>query len=180
MIFLDLHKVYEELDRDICLEILEGYSMGPRACRIIRTYWDWLQMVAGVGGYYRTEFQGFRGVTQGDTLPPTIFNVVVDAVVRHWVEEMVERAGGQGGRGQEGRHKDSLIDDMMAWSEPGWLQREFITLIGLFDRVGLRKNSGKTVVMVFRQCQVVGNQSEAAYEQRMTSTGPSYLDIQGV
>ena len=29
---------------------------------------------------------GERGVTQGDPLPPTIFNVVVDAVVRHWLE----------------------------------------------------------------------------------------------
>ena len=135
-------------------------------------------MVAGVGGYYRTEFQGFRGVTQGDTLPPTIFNVVVDAVVRHWVEEMVERAGGQGGRGQEGRHKDSLIDGMMASSEPGWLQREFITLVGLFDRVGPRTNSGKTVGMVCRPWQATGTQLEAVYKQRMTGVGPYYRDIQ--
>ena len=33
--------------------------------------------------------KGFRGVTQGEPLSPTIFNVVVDVVVRHWVEVMV-------------------------------------------------------------------------------------------
>ena len=46
-------------------------------------------MVVKAGGYYGSAFQGFRGVTQGDPLSPTILNVVVDAVVSHWVEVMV-------------------------------------------------------------------------------------------
>ena len=40
-------------------------------------------MVAQAGRYYGTEFWGERGVTQGDPFSPTIFNVVVDAVVQH-------------------------------------------------------------------------------------------------
>ena len=40
-------------------------------------------MVEREGGYYGTAFNGARGVTQGDPLSPTIFDVVVDAVVRH-------------------------------------------------------------------------------------------------
>ena len=83
MIFLDLHKVYDTLDRYRCLEILEGYDVGPRSCHTAWTYWDWLWTVAREGGYYGTAFQGFRGVIQGDPLFPTIFNVVVDAVVHH-------------------------------------------------------------------------------------------------
>ena len=43
-------------------------------------------MAARAGGYYGKAFKGARGVTQGDLLSPTIFNVVVDAVVRHWLE----------------------------------------------------------------------------------------------
>ena len=46
--------------------------------------------MARADGYYRAEFKGDRGVPQGDTLSPTIFNVVVNAVVRHWVTVMVE------------------------------------------------------------------------------------------
>ena len=42
-------------------------------------------MVARTGGYYGEAFQDFQEVTQGVPLSPTIFNVVVDAVVRHWV-----------------------------------------------------------------------------------------------
>ena len=33
-------------------------------------------MVARAGGYYGEAFKGARGVTQGDPLSPTIFNVV--------------------------------------------------------------------------------------------------------
>ena len=42
-------------------------------------------MVARAGTYYGAYFKGDQGVTQEDPLSPTIFNVVVDAVVRHWV-----------------------------------------------------------------------------------------------
>ena len=46
-------------------------------------------MVVREEGYYGPDFQGFRGVTQVSPLSPTIFNVVVDVVVRNWVEVMV-------------------------------------------------------------------------------------------
>ena len=84
MIFLNLHKAYGALDRSMCLEILEGYSVGPRACRLLQTYWGQLTMVARAGGYYGPAFQGVRG-----ELSLTIFNVMVDAVARHWVTVMV-------------------------------------------------------------------------------------------
>ena len=72
-------------------------------------------MVAKAGVYYGTAFKGAGGVTQGDPLSPTVFNVVVDVVVRHWVSMMVEIAEERGGRGQEDRHKNSLFyaDDGM-------------------------------------------------------------------
>ena len=53
-------------------------------------------------------------------MSPTIFNVVLDTVVRHWVEVMEERAGGQYGRRQEGRHQNALFytdDSMVASSD---------------------------------------------------------------
>ena len=59
--------------------------------------------------------RGFRGVTQGDTLSPTIFNVVVDSVVWHWLKVMVEGVEEWGECGQEGRHHNALlyVDDCM-------------------------------------------------------------------
>ena len=49
VIFLDLHKAYDALDRSRCLEILEGYDVGPRARRILQIYWRRLTMVARAG-----------------------------------------------------------------------------------------------------------------------------------
>ena len=46
--------------------------------------------MARVGGYCGAAFKGAQGVMQVYPLSPTIFNVVMDAVVRHWVAVMVE------------------------------------------------------------------------------------------
>ena len=42
-------------------------------------------MVAKAGRYFRRPFKGYQGFTQGDPLSLTIFNVVLNAVIRHWV-----------------------------------------------------------------------------------------------
>ena len=83
VIFLYLHKAYDALDRSRCLDILEGYGVGPQSCRLLWTYWQRLSMVERAGGYYREAFKGAWEVTQGEPLSHTIFNVVVDAVVCH-------------------------------------------------------------------------------------------------
>ena len=98
-------------------------------------------------------------MTQVDPLSPTISNVVVDAVVRHWTKVMIEGAEEQGERGQEGRHHNALFytdNSMVASSDPRWIQGAFSTLVSLFDRVGLRTNVRKTFEMVFRPFHAAG------------------------
>ena len=65
---------------------------------------------------------------------------------------------------------------MVASSDPRWIQWAFNTLVGLFDRVGLRVNVGKTVSMTCRPCPAAGNQSEVAYGHKMTGEGPKYCE----
>ena len=121
-------------------------------------------------------------MTQGDPLSPTIFNVVVDAVVLHWVTMAIAEAKKRRrGGGGEGKHQASLFyadDGMVASSEPRWLQWEFDTLFSLYDRLGLRTNVGNTVSMVCRPCQAAGSQLEAAYGRRMPGEGPTYRERQ--
>ena len=69
------------MDWSRCLEIWEGSGMVPQARRLLQIYLRQLMMVARAGGYYGTKFWVEHRVTQGDLLSPTIFNVVMDAVV---------------------------------------------------------------------------------------------------
>ena len=120
-------------------------------------------------------------MTQGYPLSPTILNVVVDAVVRHWVQGVVEEAEAQGELGQEGRHQAELFyadDGMVASSDPAWIQGAFNALVGLFDRVVLQKNVRKTVRMVCHPFQAAGNITKAAYRRRLMGEGNSYRERQ--
>ena len=113
-------------------------------------------MVARAGEYYRTAFNGARGVIKCNPLSPRIFNVVVDAVVRHWFTMAINDAEKMGERGKEGRHRAARFyadDGMVASLDLRWLQWEFNALVCLFERVGLRTYVGNTVSIVFRLCQ---------------------------
>ena len=122
-------------------------------------------MVARAGRYYGKGFKGERGVTQGDPLSPTIYNVVVDAVVRHWLQISTQEVERRGEQGREGRHQAALFyadNGMIASSDPRWLQWAFTVLVGIFGRVGLKTNQRKTVSMTCKPCSTPGNRSEAA------------------
>ena len=94
--------------------------------------------------------------------------------------------GGERGRAeraqkQEGRHQNDLFyayDDMVASSDQRWLQGDFSTLVGMFDRVGLKTNVAKSVRVVFRPCQVARTQLEAAYKRQTKGSRPSYQERQ--
>ena len=78
-------------------------------------------MVARASGYYGEVFKGARGVTQGKPLSPTIFNVALDPVVRHWIDGIVDKTEEKGETGREGRHQSAVFyadDGMVASSDP--------------------------------------------------------------
>ena len=90
--------------------------------RMLKFYWEGTTMVERAGSYYGKGFKGERGVTQGDLLSPNIFNMVVDAVVRHWLTIVLQEAERRGERGREGRHQAVLFyadDGMLASYDPG-------------------------------------------------------------
>ena len=83
-VFLNLQNAYDSLDRERCMDIIVGYGFGPRTERILQNYWDHLSMVARAGRYHGKSSKGHQGVTQGDPLYHTIFNMMVDVVIYHW------------------------------------------------------------------------------------------------
>ena len=67
---------------------------------------------------------------------------------------------------------------MVASSDPAWLQGAFNALGGLFDRVGLKTNVGKTVGRVCHPCQAAGIITKAVYGRRIMGEGNSYRERQ--
>ena len=49
----------------------------------LRTYWVRLTMVASAGEYFVLLFKGCHSINQVYPLYPTLFNVVVDAIIYH-------------------------------------------------------------------------------------------------
>ena len=83
------------MDRGCCLEILEGYGVGPDFCRLLAHFWDEAGMVCQAGGYYDKEpFKAGRGVTQEGPLSPQVFDIMVNAIIHEWlcVEVGIEEA----------------------------------------------------------------------------------------
>ena len=67
-----------------------------------------MTMVAKAGGYIGLPFKGYRGETQGETLSFTLFNLVVDALIFHWVMVVAATEEGTEGIGM-------LIRDLTAY-----------------------------------------------------------------
>ena len=57
---------------------------------------------------------------------------------------------------------------LVASTDPVFLQGVFDTRTGLFDRVGIWKNSGKIFRMIYCPCCAAGNQSEEVHKRQMT------------
>jgi hypothetical protein len=75
--------MFDTMDRERCLFILEGHGVGPSMRRLILHFWDKATNVCPVSGNYGTPFKTGRGVTQGGPLLTKLFNhIMVDAMVR--------------------------------------------------------------------------------------------------
>lgn len=84
-IFLDLRKAYYTLDRERTLEILEVYGVSQRCLCLLLFFWDHQLVVARELDYHGRSFDVTSGVTQGDIISPTIFNVIADAAISYWL-----------------------------------------------------------------------------------------------
>ena len=134
--------------------------------------------------YFRTPFKGYHGVTQGVPLSPTIFNVLVDTVLWHWVtrEASTDEAVDPGVSGTEifGRYAQHLAAYFYAdygiitstWVAR--LQRAFDTLTELFDHMGLHINVENMASMDCRSCCALGGNSVEAYCLHMMGLGHTY------
>ena len=136
-------------------------------------------MAVKAGNYLGPQLQGYRGVTQGYHLSSTVLNVVLDAVIRHWVTVVAPTESGAEGLGDTIQElaKFSYVDERLVL--PPWperLQRALNVIAEIFDQVGLHKNSGKMVIIACQPCFIPGVLTNLEYTRRLTGISPSYQE----
>ena len=150
MVFIDLRKAYDAMDRGRCLEILEGYGVGPNIRRLLSHFWEEAELVCRASGRYGAPFKARRGVTQGGPISPRIFNLMVDAIVREWLRQVLGDEAAAEGYGDFVRDFLSIFyadDAVVAGRDVEFVQESLDIIVDLFERVGLRTNTSKTVSM---------------------------------
>jgi len=167
-IFLDLHKAYDSLDRERVLKILDGYGVGPHALQFLRTNWSRTTLFPRSNGYYGRAIRSERGAYQGCTASPTLFDIIIDCVLREWFRLM------------EPSNDIVLIfyadDGRLAGFCTGELQRGLDLLKELFARIGLEFNVDKTKAMIAIGAAPSSWQSPEAYKRRCDHSLPSYRE----
>ena len=89
LLFLDFHKAYNTVYRNRLLQTLEVYA-GPRMYVLLETFCDYQQVVPRQNRYHGPALPDTWGTTHGDLVSLTLFNVVVDNVIRTWLAMTVE------------------------------------------------------------------------------------------
>ena len=129
----------------------------------------------------QTSLQGVLRGHAGRPLSPTIFNVVVYAVILHWVTVVTPTEAGTGGLGLA---ISDLVEyfysnnNLVASTQSERLHKEFDVFTGLLYRVGLRTNTENTVGMVCQPFHAPWGVLEEAYVQRVTGKGPTFQERQ--
>ena len=120
-----------------------------------------------------------RGVNQGDTVSQTIFNIVVDTVVKAVLLEFCRPQDAHHGLCWEaGGHSIILYADYgcIVGSNHIWVQKTITAVVRMFKRVGLLSNFGKTKVMVCTPGFIWGQQGIDTYKWRVTGEEATFWE----
>ena len=147
LVFLELRKAYDTVDRERLLITLEGYGAGPCLCGLTKTLWDCQWVVPRQNGFHGLAFPATRFTMQGGHVCLMLFNVMVDDVVITWLAMTVEdQSVAHDGLGEiVGKYLGLFYanDDMSSSRNTDWMQHEMDILVGLFIRYGLAANVAK-------------------------------------
>ena len=126
---------------------------------MVKSFWDGATLVCKASGCYGTPFKAKRGVTQGGPASPTIFNIMVDAILRKWERQLILEGIPLG----QVRVLVAIFyadDGLIAARNSKHLQTAIDLLTALFDRVGLQTNTTKTEAMIFMPGKIRTSLSE--------------------
>ena len=90
LLLLDLRKAHNNLDQGRLLQTLVGYGAGLKLRVLLVEFWSRQELVTHQNGFHSPQFRETIDMTLGGLDLPTLFNVSVYSVVRHWLSPIVE------------------------------------------------------------------------------------------
>ena len=114
-------------------------------------YWDGQILAAREEGFRGEAFTVYRVVIQGDPFSTTIFNVVVDVLVQHYLTQACGRQTTEQDLVMDIFQKGIIFYVYYEWlftMDGVWLQESFDDLAGYFEWVVLQENADKTKRLV--------------------------------
>jgi hypothetical protein len=90
--FIDLQKAYDSVNRETLWSICHAYGLSNKMIKMIKLLYEDTRAEVRIDGDLSTSIQMKTGVKQGCLLSPILFNVYIDFVMRH----ILEQAGVEG------------------------------------------------------------------------------------
>ena len=82
MVYVDLEKAYDRVDREMLWQVLESYGVSGRLGRAVRSLYDRCQARVRVLGQTSDWFGAEQGVRYGCVMSPWLFNLYMDNILR--------------------------------------------------------------------------------------------------
>lgn len=169
-IYIDLTKAYDCVDRTILLQLLEAYGVGPRIRSVLQTQWTAQQFITKQSGFYGPIVPTSRGVTQGDIVSPTLFNIAIDAVSREWKHQLNIGPNSDPLELDAGFYAD---DSIIGGIDANRVQEGLNCFVSSMHKVGLAVNVSKTESQTHFPGGIHHSWNSPAYEHRITGVGLS-------
>ena len=138
-VFLDLTKAYDTVDQERLFLLLKDYGMGPRCLTVLQATWGGSLLVPKKGGRYGNHIHTSRGVRQGDIISPTLFNIIIDAILRY-ERSMINRDQQGSGQHQFTDVRFYANDRAIAGTDAAAVQHSLDSVIEGFARMGIKVN----------------------------------------
>ena len=84
VLFVDLKKAYDSVPRDAVWNVLEKWGAPPKLVGLVRSFHEGMQATVRIGGDSSMGFDVRKGLRQGCTIAPSLFNIYFGAVVNSW------------------------------------------------------------------------------------------------
>ena len=127
------------------------YGLGPNLDRLLNNYWKWQRIFPKGGKCLKIAFVVGRGVKQGDTTSPMIFNIMVDAVVWAMLDVVYSQQESQHDMGCAAGERNLVFyadDNRIVRRDHEWVQDTLTVTAALFRRIGIGANLKKTKTVV--------------------------------